>query len=81
MNTIILAAFLSATPLDPSALPQSAPIIIELAQTWSCTPRRYCTQIATCAEAEWYYQNCSWGYHLDGDSDGIPCEKLCGSNR
>lgn len=41
---------------------------------YSCVPRRTCKQIATCAEAMWYLQNCSWGFRLDRDGDGRPCE-------
>ncbi|MCJ8517841.1 excalibur calcium-binding domain-containing protein [Pseudorhizobium tarimense] len=49
----------------------------ETAQSWSCQPRKTCGRIQSCEEAEWYLANCSWGGRLDGDSDGIPCEKLC----
>jgi hypothetical protein len=52
--------------------------ILELAQSYSCSPRRYCSRnISSCAEARWYFQNCSWGGALDGDNDGVPCENLC----
>ncbi|WP_439650064.1 excalibur calcium-binding domain-containing protein [Gymnodinialimonas mytili] len=52
--------------------------LIELAQSYSCTPRRYCSRnISSCQEARWYFLNCSWGGALDGDNDGIPCENLC----
>ncbi|CDX12075.1 Excalibur domain protein [Mesorhizobium plurifarium] len=44
---------------------------------YSCQPRRYCKQIRSCAEANWYMQNCSWGGALDRDNDGIPCEGTC----
>ncbi|WP_405048314.1 excalibur calcium-binding domain-containing protein [[Roseibacterium] beibuensis] len=50
----------------------------ELAQSYSCSPRRYCSRnISSCREARWYFQNCWWGGALDGDNDGIPCENLC----
>ena len=48
-----------------------------LAQSWSCQTRRTCPQIASCDEANWYLNNCSWGGKLDRDSDGVPCESLC----
>jgi hypothetical protein len=49
-----------------------------LAQSWSCSPRRYCSKsISSCREARWYFTNCSWGGALDGDNDGVPCENLC----
>ncbi|RTM05671.1 MAG: thermonuclease family protein [Hyphomicrobiales bacterium] len=43
----------------------------------SCEPRRYCSQISSCEEANWYLENCSWGGKLDRDRDSIPCEGLC----
>ena len=51
-----------------------------IAQSWSCQPRKTCGQIGSCEEAVWYLYNCNWGGRLDGDSDGAPCEQLCGSN-
>ena len=52
--------------------------LYELAgQNWSCSPRRSCSQIGSCAEARWYLQNCPWGGKLDRDNDGIPCESIC----
>lgn len=49
----------------------------QVAQSFSCQPRRYCSQISSCEEANWYLNNCSWGRKLDRDSDGIPCEGMC----
>ncbi|WP_352733420.1 excalibur calcium-binding domain-containing protein [Mesorhizobium australicum] len=39
--------------------------------------RRYCSQIGSCDEAQWYLHNCSWGRRLDHDNDGVACETLC----
>jgi hypothetical protein len=55
-------------------------IRFQLSQSWTCQPRKTCSKIRSCHEAEWYLHNCSWGGRLDGDSDGAPCENLCGSN-
>jgi hypothetical protein len=42
----------------------------------ACGHKRYCREMADCAEALFYFQQC--GVHrLDGDGDGVPCEKLC----
>ncbi|MER8917694.1 thermonuclease family protein [Mesorhizobium sp. M0761] len=43
----------------------------------SCEPRRNCSQISSCDEAQWYLHNCSWGRKLDRDGDGVACETLC----
>ncbi|QDA35656.1 thermonuclease family protein (plasmid) [Paracoccus liaowanqingii] len=45
--------------------------------SYSCSPRRTCSQIGSCQEARWYLDNCSWGSRLDRDSDGVPCESIC----
>lgn len=60
----------SSRPLDIISRPQ-------VAQSYSCQPRRTCSQISSCDEAQWYLQNCSWGRKLDRDGDGQACETLC----
>lgn len=45
--------------------------------SYSCSPRRTCSQIGSCQEARWYLTNCSWGGRLDRDNDGVPCENMC----
>ncbi|MFC7555740.1 excalibur calcium-binding domain-containing protein [Pseudoroseomonas wenyumeiae] len=42
----------------------------------SCGSKRYCTQISSCAEAEFYFRQCGLS-RLDGDQNGVPCEQLC----
>lgn len=42
-----------------------------------CGTKRYCTEMASCAEAYHHYATCGL-QRLDGDNDGIPCEALCG---
>lgn len=44
----------------------------------SCARTPTCKQINSCREARFYYSECNL-YRLDGDSDGIPCENLCGN--
>jgi len=46
----------------------------------SCGSKRYCKEMASCDEAKFYLSQCGLS-HLDKDSDGIPCEKLCGHGR
>lgn len=46
-------------------------------QAASCPGRLYCSQIGSCQEARYYLANCSWGYRLDADNDGVPCETIC----
>ena len=43
---------------------------------FTCGGKRYCWEMTSCAEAQFYLTQC--GVHsLDGDGDGVPCEKWC----
>jgi endonuclease YncB( thermonuclease family) len=41
-----------------------------------CGQKRYCRQMTSCEEARFYLNSCGLS-SLDGDGDGVPCEKLC----
>ncbi|RWG07821.1 MAG: thermonuclease family protein [Mesorhizobium sp.] len=64
------------------AMPSNQPLgvisrkVVAHGSYW-CEPRRYCSQINSCDEAQWYLHNCSWGRKLDRDGDGVACETLC----
>ena len=42
-----------------------------------CGSKRYCREMTSCAEAKAYLRQCDLT-GMDGDQDGVPCEKLCG---
>lgn len=42
--------------------------------SYKCDGRIHCSQMTSCAEAKFFLANCS-GVKMDGDNDGIPCEK------
>ncbi len=44
--------------------------------TQTCGSKRYCKQMINCQEARFYLTQCGLT-RLDGDKDGVPCEKLC----
>jgi len=45
---------------------------------FQCNGKIYCSEMSSCAEARFYLRNCS-GTKMDGNNDGIPCEKQwCG---
>ena len=52
----------------------------ELAQGFSCSPRKTCGQMRSCEEACFHLTVCG-DTARDGDRDGIPCETLCGNRR
>ena len=39
-----------------------------------CDGRTYCSQMTSCEEATWFLKNCP-GTKMDGNNDGIPCER------
>lgn len=41
---------------------------------FQCRGKTYCSEMSSCAEAKFYLLNCP-GTKIDGDHDGIPCEK------
>ncbi len=42
--------------------------------TFRCDGRTHCSQMTSCEEATWFLKNCP-GTQMDGDNDGIPCER------
>ncbi len=47
--------------------------------SFRCSGKIYCSEMSSCAEAIFYLRNCP-GTKMDGDHDGIPCEKQwCGN--
>jgi endonuclease YncB( thermonuclease family) len=39
-----------------------------------CDGRTFCSQMTSCDEATWFLKNCP-GAKMDGNKDGVPCEK------
>jgi endonuclease YncB( thermonuclease family) len=42
----------------------------------ACGAKRFCSEMASCAEARFYLRECGVA-RLDGDGDGLACEDLC----
>ena len=42
--------------------------------SFNCDGRKYCSQMRSCEEAKYFLANCP-GTKMDGDRNGIPCEK------
>jgi endonuclease YncB( thermonuclease family) len=42
-----------------------------------CGSKRYCREMSSCEEAHFHLEQCGLT-RLDGDADGVPCEKICG---
>lgn len=52
------------------------PATTEANSSYSCSQRKTCGQMASCAEAEYHLRQCG-NSRLDRDGDGIPCEAIC----
>jgi cold shock CspA family protein len=68
----------SASPQMP-ATPKSTALVEQLtpgstSSAFKCEGKKYCSQMTSCAEAKFYLKNCP-GAEIDGDGDGIPCER------
>ena len=72
MNDLGRALLISA--LFGSGLPS------QLVEAAECGSKYLCADMADCAEAAFYLVECGLE-RLDGDSDGIPCETLCGKTK
>ncbi|WP_374327622.1 excalibur calcium-binding domain-containing protein [Azonexus sp.] len=55
------------TAAPRAAIPEPA------AQSFRCDGRQHCSQMSSCAEAEYFLRHCP-GVKMDGDYDGRPCE-------
>lgn len=66
------AAAAPATSPDKSA--PAATAAPNASGGFSCDGRTYCSQMKSCAEAKYFLANCP-GVKMDGDKNGIPCEK------
>ena len=56
------------------AAPESSVVTPVAEQKFRCDGRTHCSQMTSCEEAQFFLDNCP-GTAMDGDSDGIPCEK------
>ncbi len=52
----------------------SSPTATTPSGSFSCDGRKHCSQMKSCAEANYFLANCP-GVKMDGDKDGIPCEE------
>ena len=61
----------SVTNRQSATAEQNAPKAVS---EFKCDGRQYCSQMTSCQEATFFLQNCP-GVKMDGNNDGIPCEK------
>jgi len=56
------------------AIPQFSSNTQQASVRYTCTGKTHCSQMTSCEEAIFYIRNCP-GTKMDGDGDGIPCER------
>jgi hypothetical protein len=52
----------------------SVHVNVEKRGLYKCDGRTHCSQMTSCEEATFFLKNCPH-VKMDGDNDGIPCEK------
>lgn len=62
----------TSPPIKASNLPSTPATRNE----WVCADKRYCRQMTSCEEAQFYLNTCGVK-SLDGNHNGKPCEALC----
>ena len=56
------------------AAPATSDLPVAAAATFRCDGRTHCSQMTSCAEAEYFLRNCP-NTKMDGNRDGEPCEQ------
>lgn len=64
----------AAASAATGARTQAAPAATAPSGRFSCDGRQYCSQMKSCDEAKYFLANCP-DPKMDGDGNGIPCEK------
>jgi cold shock CspA family protein len=64
----------SNKPLKAPATSTSYAAKQEDKKNYSCAGKVYCSEMTSCEEAK-FYQNTCPGTKMDGDRDGVPCER------
>lgn len=71
---------IASAPLPGRAAVRASapPAKVQAAPAFRCDGRRYCSQMTSCEEARYFLAHCP-DVHMDGDRNGIPCERQwCG---
>lgn len=72
------ASAAAAQPPKARALPNGTLPAPAAGSRFRCDGRQYCSQMTSCEEAKYFLAHCS-DVKMDGNGDGVPCEKQwCG---
>lgn len=56
------------------------PLRVQQGEQFQCEGKQHCSEMSSCEEAEFYLEQCP-DVLIDGDRDGIPCERQLCSHR
>ena len=59
---------------SPVSSPTQSAVQVSPSATFKCDGRTMCSQMTSCAEAEYFLQHCP-NIQMDGNNDGEPCEQ------
>lgn len=70
------AATAAAAPVTVATAAKSVPVAVGSTSVaaYRCDGRTYCSQMHSCEEATYFLRHCP-GVKMDGNNDGVPCEK------
>jgi hypothetical protein len=60
--------------VEPQTAFEAPPRMAEAPRSFRCDGRTHCSQMTSCAEAEFFLRNCP-NVEMDGNQDGEPCEQ------
>jgi len=66
--------FQSTSNIQPATSTPNASTTTNKSPNYTCDGRTYCSQMTSCEEATFFTNNCP-DTKMDGNNDGIPCEK------
>ena len=79
--TRVVTPSISEAPYSQETEPDDVAAFLseQSSSQFSCDGREYCSQMTSCEEAQFFLRNCP-DVKMDGNNDGIPCERQwCGN--
>ena len=59
---------------EPTISQSIEKVYVQPSRTYKCDGRQYCSQMSSCEEATYFLRHCP-NPKMDGNGDGVPCEK------
>jgi len=59
---------------DPTGITEANDAVFAQAQPFQCDGRRQCSQMSSCAEAQYFFKHCA-ARQMDSNGDGVACDE------